>query len=649
MAANRVRLRGTGPSLVEGLSQPDSFLRFLKTWGGTWMWSNICNEGKDLRWVVEAVANGTAIWVTDGSYNREVAPHVSGAGWLVYCTRCGKKLFGYFSERSPHAGSYRAELLGLLAIHIFLAALEQFYDLPWSAGKICCDNQGALYKSKLYRRRIPVGASQADIKRALRNVKTGLKATLTYEWVESHQDRYKLWYHLTTEQQLNCYCDSLAKEAVLQGMTAPRTGKQRLPRESAAVFIQGCKQTSDVSTAARFALGMADAERFYTAPLPQPTERGRKGGGGLGWSKQSFDAVAWRELDLTLSKKGQMYRQWLAKQCSGFCGTQSMVCRWDATRDDRCPDCGRRETASHLNLCPDKDRTQLLADMSTKLGGWLEEHYTHPELAYWIPRYIRLRGTRRLLDFPFHSRAMQRVAESQDLIPWTSFMEGKLSEEIFKLQSSTLAASPSRLTITDWATQVISKILHISHAQWIFRNVSLHDTREGYLRTKERNKVLAEIDRISQTDPDSIPERSRYLLEIDFATIPHATAEAQSYWLFAMKAAITAGRRTARSSRQATARQRRARGGAEQHRQVRIHDSNGRQMLGGASMAARGHRRHSSRQISTPRRQWVVTGAEATLREIEGDLGTGSAGQRQRRSRGAGDAERRDNRRRKPD
>ena len=244
---------------------------------------------------------------------------------------------------------------------------------------------------------------------------------------------------------------------------------------------------------------------------------------------------------------------------------------------------------------------------------------------------------------------MQRVAESQDLIPWTSFMEGKLSEEIFKLQSSSPAASPSRLTITDWATQDISKILHISHAQWIFRNVSLHDTREGYLRTKERNKVLAEIDRISQTDPDSIPERSRYLLEIDFATIPHATAEAQSYWLFAMKAAITAGRRTARSSRQATARQRRARGGAEQHRQVRIHDSNGRQMLGGASMAARGHRRHSSRQISTPRRQWVVTGAEATLREIEGDLGTGSAGQRQRRSRGAGDAERRDNRRRKPD
>ena len=58
------------------------------------------------------------MWVTDGSYNRELAPSVSGAGWVLYCTHCGKKLFGSFAEFSPKAGSYCAELLGLLAIHI---------------------------------------------------------------------------------------------------------------------------------------------------------------------------------------------------------------------------------------------------------------------------------------------------------------------------------------------------------------------------------------------------------------------------------------------------------------------------------------------------------------------------------------------------
>ena len=63
-----------------------------------------------------------------------------------------------------------------------------------------------------------MGASQADIKRALRNVKCGLKAHLEYEWVESHQDRYKLWDQLTLEQQLNCYCDTLAKDAVTRSL-----------------------------------------------------------------------------------------------------------------------------------------------------------------------------------------------------------------------------------------------------------------------------------------------------------------------------------------------------------------------------------------------------------------------------------------------
>ena len=78
------RPMATGPPMAEGPSQPDRFFEFLRQWGGEWMWSDINNEGKDLRWVVQAIASGTAIWATDGSYNRELAPSVSGAGWVLY-------------------------------------------------------------------------------------------------------------------------------------------------------------------------------------------------------------------------------------------------------------------------------------------------------------------------------------------------------------------------------------------------------------------------------------------------------------------------------------------------------------------------------------------------------------------------------------
>ena len=157
----------SGPELAVDPSKPASFFTFLEQWGGEWMWSDITNEGSHMKWVVDAIKNGAAIWVPDCSYNCTLAPYISGAGWLVYCTACKRKLCGSFSEYSHKAGLYRGELLGLLVIHTLLTVLEEYYQIPPSSGKICCDNEGALYKTKEFRCRIPVGASQADIKRAL--------------------------------------------------------------------------------------------------------------------------------------------------------------------------------------------------------------------------------------------------------------------------------------------------------------------------------------------------------------------------------------------------------------------------------------------------------------------------------------------------
>ena len=177
------------------------------------------------------------------------------------------------------------------------------------------------------------------------------------------------------------------------------------------------------------------------------------------------------------------------------------------------------------------------------LTAWLDNNYAHPELAYWLPKYILLRGTARLTDFPQMSAEMAAVARSQDLIPWTSFMEGKLSSEIFRLQNRSLACSPSRLTTLAWSKKLISQILHITHAQWIFRNLSLHHNTMGYLRLTQRKEVLAEIDRLSQLDLEAVPEESKYLLEIDFSSLQNDSLVSQSYWLFAIKAAKTARRR----------------------------------------------------------------------------------------------------------
>src|SRR6056300_803772 len=119
-----------------------------------------------------------------------------------------------------------------------------------------------------------------------------------YRHVDAHQDRHKLWWQLTLEEQLNCVCDSLAKAAVSRSMETPlpRDIKQLLPLEKAAVFVNGIKLNNDVSKEVRFCLGESDARKFYTAPVKMK-------GGGLGWSTKRFEAVDWRALDKCLATK----------------------------------------------------------------------------------------------------------------------------------------------------------------------------------------------------------------------------------------------------------------------------------------------------------------------------------------------------------
>ena len=108
------------------------------------------------------------------------------------------------------------------------------------------------------------------------------------------------------------------------------------------------------------------------------------------WPNEQFDKVDWEHLDLAMKTKSDMYKIWRSKQTSGFCGTRVQVGRYLGTtgQDERCPNCGRRETATHLLLCPSKDRTQLCIDNADELEKWLEnDGSTDQDLAYWIPKY----------------------------------------------------------------------------------------------------------------------------------------------------------------------------------------------------------------------------------------------------------------------
>ena len=197
-----------------------------------------------------------------------------------------------------------------------------------------------------------------------------------YQHVSGHMDRILLWHQLSLVQQLNCVCDTTAKAVVHGALTKGYISipTQLLPREDVAVVIWGHKVTNDVSHPIRFHASKEIAQGL----LP----------GTLKWPQDHFDKVDWEHLDLALSSKSDLYKLWRSKQHTGYCGTRVQVGKYSGLDQpgERCPSCGRQESAAHILVCPDEDRTRLLAETTEDLCGWLnQEHLTDLELTYWIP------------------------------------------------------------------------------------------------------------------------------------------------------------------------------------------------------------------------------------------------------------------------
>jgi hypothetical protein len=249
--------------------------------------------------------------------------------------------------------------------------------------------------------------------------------------------------------------------------------------------------------------------------------------------------VGWDWLHQVLSSKPVMFRLWLSKQHSNFCATGLHMKRCNMSDDDRCPSCwSRKERAEHLCKCPSDSRTKLFLENVAELDSWLlNNNNTDSELAYWLIKYIQGRGSLKFADLGTLTPDLLQAAHNQDMIGWRNMMEGRVSRLFYGIQCLHLANSHSRINGDDWMRGLITRLIHISHSQWLFRNFTLHDTQCGYKRLKDKATVQLQIIELSRTDPERIPEHSRFLLEIDTEILKAGDYASQVYWVTAMEAA----------------------------------------------------------------------------------------------------------------
>jgi hypothetical protein len=193
--------------------------------------------------------------------------------------------------------------------------------------------------------------------------------------------------------------------ATLQGYHSRQF--QLLPKEDVVLIIWRNKVTGDISSPLRFHASKEVALQHLGMRRKDQ------------WSNDKFNAVDLEHLDLELKNKTGMYKIWRSKQNLGFCGTRVQVgCFFgDSCPDKQCPNCGRRETAMHLMLCPDQDCAKLLMETVDKLMKWMaQDNRADPEILYWIPKFILMRGDKPLSEMKAMPHQFRALANCNDLI-----------------------------------------------------------------------------------------------------------------------------------------------------------------------------------------------------------------------------------------
>ncbi len=140
---------------------------------------------------------------------------------------------------------------------------------------------------------------------------------------------------------------------------------------------------------------------------------------------------------------------------------------------------------------------------------------------------------------------MKDMAQSQDVIGWDLFMMGMLSKQMVNVQSAHFLQHHHSRPVSKWISGLITQLLQVTHFQWIYRCVLVHDRSTGTLVSAHKEDLMKEIAHQLEMGAEGLAEGDRFLLECNFNKLVTTNGKQQEYWILAIQAAGEACRLSA--------------------------------------------------------------------------------------------------------
>ncbi len=134
------------------------------------------------------------------------------------------------------------------------------------------------------------------------------------------------------------------------------------------------------------------------------------------------------------------------------------------------------------------------------------------------------------------------MAKAQDAIGWRRFMEGMICKEIWAIQKTYTALSGLGTSMEKWTGELVTKLLEVTHGQWLYGNIQVHNKVSGALATLRKEEIQKEIEEQQALGLDGLLDEDCHLGECNLGDLKDTSGITETYWLLAIKAAREACR-----------------------------------------------------------------------------------------------------------
>jgi len=321
--------------------------------------------------------------------------------------------------------------------------------------------------------------------------------------VYGHADESLSEEEMSPEQRVNCRAKKLATAAliVIAAVDTNEFISSIFPAEKVCVEISGERITGSPKNA-------------ITDLLGEQVTRALQDRRGV-VRKCDFPFVYWEGMERVMKSFPEMFWVWVTKHVSHFQGTNCQLSRISKSVKNVCPSCGCHDGAtSHITRCQDRGRSQLFAESVEQLVQcrWLVDQQTDSKILYLFKRYLLACGIRTLTSLLKPGSKLGVELRFHDRLGWDCFLEGRLCALWVEHKARHIKRSSLTRSANIWARGLIRRLLQMTHAQWVYRNATVHlEVKEGRT-TAAHETILATMEGFLHNNLEQLLEEHCHLL-----------------------------------------------------------------------------------------------------------------------------------------